>query len=83
MGFSLQEYWSGSPCPPPGDLSDPGIEPVTLAFPALAGRSFTTSANWEALTLGHLLPILQDGLSAEVAHAHLSHDAVFVACSWP
>ena len=26
MGFSRQEYWSGSPCPPPGDLSDPGIE---------------------------------------------------------
>ena len=26
MGFSRQEYWSGLPCPPPGDLSDPGIE---------------------------------------------------------
>ena len=25
MGFSRQEYWSGLPCPPPGDLSDPGI----------------------------------------------------------
>ena len=27
MGFSRQEYWSGSPCPSPGDLPDPGIEP--------------------------------------------------------
>ena len=27
MGFSREEYWSGLPCPPPGDLSDPGIKP--------------------------------------------------------
>ena len=27
MGFSRQEYWSGLPFPPPGDLADPGIEP--------------------------------------------------------
>ena len=27
MGFSRQECWSGLPCPPPGDLPDPGIEP--------------------------------------------------------
>ena len=31
MGFSRQEYWSGLPCPPPGDLSDPEIEPVSPA----------------------------------------------------
>ena len=35
MGFSIQEYWSGLPFPPPGDLPDPGIEPTS---PALAGR---------------------------------------------
>ena len=35
MGFSKQEYWSGLPCPPPGDLPDPGIEPSSPAFPAL------------------------------------------------
>ena len=44
MGFSRQEYWSGLPCPPPGDLPDPGIEPTTTTSPALAGRFFTTSA---------------------------------------
>ena len=27
MGISRGEYWSGLPCPPPGDLTDPGIEP--------------------------------------------------------
>ena len=45
MGFSRQEYWSGLPFPPPGHLPDPEIEP---ASPALAGRFFTTSTNWEA-----------------------------------
>ena len=30
VGFSRQEYWSGLPCPPPGDLPDPGIEPHLL-----------------------------------------------------
>ena len=34
MEFSIQEYWSGLPCPPPGDLPDPGIEPASLTFPA-------------------------------------------------
>ena len=29
-GFSRQEYWSGLPFPPPGDLPDPGIEPMSL-----------------------------------------------------
>ena len=38
----------GLPCPPPGDLLDPGIEPVSLMSPALAGRFFTTSITWKA-----------------------------------
>ena len=43
MGFSRQEYWRGLPDPPPpGDLPDPGIEPTSLVFPALAGGFFTT-----------------------------------------
>ena len=48
MGFSRQEYWSGLPCPPPGDLPDPGMEPTSPAAPALAGGFFTTSATWKA-----------------------------------
>ena len=47
MGFSRQEYWSGLPCPPPGDLLDPGIEPAFLMSPALANEFFTISAIWE------------------------------------
>ena len=47
MGFSRQEYWSGLPCPPPGDLPYPGIKPVSLRSPALAGGFFTISATWE------------------------------------
>ena len=41
MGFSRQEYWSGLPCPPPGDLPNPGIEPTPPQSPALAGGFFT------------------------------------------
>ena len=42
MGFPREEYWSGFPFPSPGNLSDPGIKPVSLEFPALAGAIFTT-----------------------------------------
>jgi len=42
MGFSRQEYWSGLPCPPPGNLPDPGIKPSSLMFPALVGEFFIT-----------------------------------------
>ena len=34
MGFSRQEYWSGWPFPPPGNLPNPGIEPGSLALQA-------------------------------------------------
>jgi len=47
MGFSKQEYWSGLPLPTAGDLPDPGVKSVSLTFPALAGRFFTTSIIWE------------------------------------
>ena len=48
-GFFKQEYWSGLPWPPPGDLPDPGIKPASLTSLALAGESFTTSVTWEAM----------------------------------
>ena len=47
MGLSRQEYWSGFPCPPLGDLPHPGIELVSLTSPALAGGFFTTNTTWE------------------------------------
>ena len=53
LGFSRQEYWSVLPCPPPGDLPDPGIEPISLVSLALQAGSFPLSH------LGsHLLPIV-------------------------
>ena len=48
MGFSRQEHWSGLLFPPPGDFPDPGIEPVSLKSPALAGGFFIISTTWEA-----------------------------------
>ena len=35
VGFPRQEYWKGLPCPPPGDLPNPGIKPASLMSPAL------------------------------------------------
>ena len=49
MEFSRQEYLSRFPFPTAGDLPHPGIKPMSLASPALAGGFFTTSATWEAL----------------------------------
>ena len=48
MEFSRQEYWSGLLCPPSRDLPNPGIEPVSLMSPVLAGGFFTTSTAREA-----------------------------------
>ena len=36
MGFTGQEYWSGLPCQPPGDLPDPGIEPASVTLQAIS-----------------------------------------------
>ena len=49
MGFSKQEYWSGLPYSPPGNLPHPGIEPTFLMSPALAGGFFITSDTSEVL----------------------------------
>ena len=42
MEFPREEYWSDLPFPTLDDLSDPRIEPMSLASPALASRVFTT-----------------------------------------
>ena len=47
-GLLRQEYWSGLPCPPPGNLPDPGVKSMFLVSTALTGGSSTTSATWEA-----------------------------------
>ena len=44
LGFFRQEYWRGLPSPPPGDLPNPGIEPMSLTSPALAAVSLTLAS---------------------------------------
>ena len=52
MGFSRQEYWSGLPFPPSGDLPNPGTETVSYVSLALAGRFFPTEPPGKPLTTG-------------------------------
>ena len=52
MGFSRQEYWSGLPFPPPGDLPDPGIKP---ASPVLTGGFFTAEPPGKLLYVNYNL----------------------------
>ena len=42
--FSSQEYWSELPCPPPGDLPNPGIKPVSRCISCVTGEIFTTES---------------------------------------
>ena len=58
MGFSRQEYWSGLPCPRPGDLPDPGMEPTFLKAPVLAGRFFTTICSLKKILPASLAAIV-------------------------
>ena len=51
--FSGQEYWRELPCPPAGDLTDPGIKPVSLMSPKLADVFFAINATWE---VPHMAP---------------------------
>ena len=60
MGFSRQEYWSGWPFPPPGDLPNPGIKPTSLMSPVRAGGFFTTSTTWETLSSLFSRPVVSD-----------------------
>ena len=55
LEFSRQEYWSGLPFPPPGDLPDPGIEPRSLVSPAWGGGFLNSVAPRKpsGMLLGH------------------------------
>ena len=59
MLFSSQEYWSELSCPSRGDISNPGIEPTFLMFPALAGGFFTSiTTRYTCLILYNIHSIL-------------------------
>ena len=51
MEFSWQEHWSGLPCPPPGELPNPGIEPASPAFSALQVDSLLLIHQGSPITL--------------------------------
>ena len=59
--FSRQGYWSGFPFPPPGDLPDPGIKPMSSLSAALAGGFFTTERPGKPLGLVRCLKEQEEG----------------------
>ena len=73
MGFSRQEYWSGLPCPSPGDLPDPGIKPMSLTSPAVASGFVRTSTTW------HTLQFLQKPSKSELKSGRTG----WVGVQWP
>ena len=61
MGFSRQEYWSGLPCPPPGDLPNPGIEPRSPALQVEAQLSLKLSLKLSLIWKQSKCPSMGDG----------------------
>ena len=56
-GISRQEYWSGLPFPPLGDLTNPGIKPITNSCVSwIAGGCFTQWATWEGHSFTQSFP---------------------------
>ena len=69
MEFSRQEYWSGLLFPSPGDLPDPGIEPISLASLHWQGESLPLR-HWEAQT--RCLEMLKGTDKIKTEKSHLS-----------
>ena len=74
MGFSRQEYWSGLPCPPPGDLPNPGIKPRS---PALQADSLPSELPGKPMH-GLCIDILR-GSSFPVSCRRVSADTIFMS----
>ena len=76
MRFSRQEHWSGLPCPPPGDLPNPWLEPVSLMSPELADGFFTTSTtsciNIKQLWTLRIWAMKRKGLTGQVSRRYTS-----------
>ena len=82
-GLSRQDCWSGLPCPPPGDLPDPGTESSSLMSPALASKFFTTSCTWDApvfLEICSFQTFLLNGTRVLCVDFFLFRVYVFKAC---
>ena len=77
MECSRQEYWSGFPFPPPGDLPHPRIKPSSPVSPALAGEFFTTSATFspsvQFSSVAQLCPTLCDPMNCSTPCLPVHH----------
>ena len=82
MALSRWEHWSGLPCPPPGDLPNPGIKPSSSVSLALADGFFTTSTTWEGPVLPQRLPPHAQTPPPTPGLVVLSHVQLF-AMTWP
>ena len=75
MGFSRHEYWSGLPCPPPGDQSDPGIKPTSLTSPSLQVDSWSLAPPrkpgieecFKIVTIGKFIAIIISSLQVNLS----------------
>ena len=79
MGFFRQEYWSGSPCPPPGDFPDPAIEPVSPTSPTLQ-VVFTTEPPGKALINRGKKINEKKSISSKCSNSHLGEECVVCIC---
>ena len=84
VGFSRQEYWSGLPFPPPGDLPNLGIEPMS---PAFAGEFFTIEPPGKPhIIIKHLAKLTEHTPPQVNPHVHcglweiMMHQHKFLSC---
>ena len=92
VGFSRQEYRSGLPFPPPGDLPDSGTEHTSLMSPALAGGFFITEPQWKpqtAITVficynsGGFQDLLEGKVQSEESHVSLRYASFLFPVTFP
>ena len=82
MGFSRQEYWSGLPWPPPGDLPNPGIELWSLTSSALVGRFFITSTTWEGPQIGITVCSLEHSITWKLQRSFIPLQDASSSSGW-
>ena len=80
MGFSRQEDWSGFPCPPPGDLPNPGME---LRSPTLQEDSLPTELPGKLNYSVVLITAAQQSDSVTHTHTHTHTHIYSFSCSFP
>ena len=94
MGFSREEYWSGVPCPPPGDLPDPRIEPMSPAALASQANSLPLrhlgspdltwkAASWISQCVFARVSTLLSGSDSVATHVHLLSRPSQLTREWP